>query len=242
MREKFVPDSSLDRKDMEEMQRAIAERAEFEDRLGFDQEDVEAKNVVGVDQAFSEDKVISAAVVIQDGEVIEKVHAVEELEMPYIPGLLAFREAPAIISALEKLESDPDLLVMDGSGRIHYREAGIATHIGAMYDIPAIGVAKNLLCGEPEHDVAELQQGEKVPIYGDDRMEASTGEVIGYAFQSRQYPESRRINPLYVSPGHRLSADTAVEIIERLGGDYKLPEPTRLADRHVDEVKKKFQT
>lgn len=223
---------------MEEMQRQLAEDAVFEDRKGFEPEEVEKRKVVGVDQAFTDEKEISAAVVIQDGEVIEKVHAVEDLEMTYIPGLLAFREAPAIISALQKLENEPDLLMLDGSGKIHYREAGIATHIGVMFDKPSIGVAKNLLCGEPRKAVDSPQEGEKVPIYTDERTETSTNELIGYAFQSRQYPESTRINQLYVSLGHRVSADTAVDIVEKLGGDYKLPEPTRLADSCLDDVKK----
>lgn len=236
-RQKFFLDPSLEKEEMEEIQRQLSEQAVFEDRLEFGPEEVEKRKVVGIDQAFTEDEAVSAAVVVQDGEVIEKVHAVEDLEMPYIPGLLAFREAPAIISALQKLETDPDLLMLDGSGRIHYREAGIATHIGVMFGKPSIGVAKNLLCGEPCRKVDSLQVGEKVPIYSDERMETSKDKLIGYALQSRQHPESNRINPLYISPGHRVSADTSVGIVEDLGGDYKLPEPTRLADSYVDEVK-----
>jgi deoxyribonuclease V len=72
-------------------------------------------------------------------------------------------------------------------------------------------------------------------------METEPGTVVGYAYQSRQYPDSKRINPLYVSPGHRVSADTAVDLVERCGGDYKLPEPTRLADAYADEVKRELR-
>lgn len=238
-KEEYLPDASLSREEMEEMQEKIAEDAIFENKLDFEPEDIESKTAAGIDQAFLDDKAISAVVVMEEGEVVEKVYAVEDLEMPYIPGLLAFREASAIVSALEKLESDPDLMMLDGSGRIHYREAGIATHIGVMYDKPAIGVAKSLLCGETKVDVDELERGERVEVYSDNRVQTvSENKLIGYAFQSRQYENSTKINPLYVSPGHRVSAETAVEIVEKLGGDYKLPEPTRLADKYVDEVKK----
>jgi deoxyribonuclease V len=222
----FAPRSRLEKEEMKQIQLEIASEAEFEDRPCFNPGEVEDAKVTGIDQAFTGEKAVSAVVVMQEGEVVEKVHAVEELQMPYIPGLLAFREAPAITSALQKLGSEPDLLVLDGSGRIHFREAGIAAHIGVLFDVLAIGVAKNLLCGKPHNDTHYMEEGEKVPIHSDESLETSTNQLIGYAFQSRQYPNSTKINPLYVSPGHQLSAETAVEIVKKLGGDYKLPEPT----------------
>jgi len=247
-RERFVPDPSLSRTAMEDLQREIARLARFEDDLPFDPGRVGTANgplVAGVDQAFLTDadpeRAISAVVVLRGEAVVERVHAVTPLSIPYTPGLLSFREGGPILAALRELETDPDCLLFDGSGRIHFREAGLATHIGVLLDRPSVGVAKSLLCGEPRGSVEALPEGARVPVAADGRMEAEPGTVVGYAYQSRQYPDSTRINPLYVSPGHRVSAETAVELVERCGGDYKLPEPTRLADAHAEEVKRELQ-
>lgn len=241
LREEFLPDGSLSREEMEAMQHDIADAAVFEDALGFDPADIpfDGVRVAGVDQAFLDGQALSAVVVIENGSVVERVHAVTELSIPYVPGLLAFREGEPIVAALQKLQTDPDLLVFDGSGRIHFREAGIATHVGVLFDTPAVGVAKNLLCGTPRSSVETLPEGERVPIEADSSMKTPDGEVVGYAYQSRQYPDSKRINPLYVSSGHRVSASTAVDCVAACGGEYKLPRPTRLADRYAEELKTK---
>lgn len=253
VRSEFVPDPSLSREEMERLQRDIADAADFTDDLRFDPASVGAPDsaqtrlgehgdpplVAGVDQAFDGDDAVSAVVVSRGGEVIERASAVESTEIPYIPGLLSFREGGAILSALAELDSDPDVLVVDGSGRIHFREAGLATHIGVTVDCPAIGVAKNLLCGTPRESLDDpLAEGRRVAIEADADVTARAGTVIGYAFQSRQYDSSsQHINPLYVSPGHRMSAETAVDIVERCCAGYKLPEPTRLADSYADDLK-----
>ncbi|MDZ5811003.1 endonuclease V [Halorubrum sp. AD140] len=208
--------------------------------------DPDAPVVVGVDQAFltpedGEDRAVSAAVAVRDGAVIEYASATTPLSIPYVPGLLAFREGEPMLAALAALDADPDLLVCDGSGRIHFREAGIATHVGVLLDVPSVGVAKRLLCGEPASTTAERPEGWRTPIRADGSVETADPDaatVIGHAFQSRQYPNSRRVNPLYVSPGHRVSAETTVELVEALCAGYKLPEPTRLADAHADAVKR----
>ncbi|SDX98676.1 endonuclease V [Halopenitus persicus] len=201
--------------------------------------------VVGIDQAFLEDAVVSAIVALQGGRIVERTHAVSPLSIPYIPGLLAFREGGPILDALATLSVDPDLAVFDGSGRIHFRQAGIATHVGVALDLPSVGVAKSLLCGTPDADVDERPAGWSTPIRADGHVESPegttddvAGTVIGHAFQSRQYPNSRRVNPLYVSPGHRVSATTTVAIVDALCAGYKLPEPTRLADAYADAVKR----
>ncbi|OYR98906.1 endonuclease V, partial [Halorubrum sp. E3] len=132
-----------------------------------------------------------------------------------------------------------DLLVCDGSGRIHFREAGLATHVGVLRDTPSVGVAKSLLCGEPDESTSERPEGWRTPVRADDAVTtAEPGTVIGHAFQSRQYPNSKRVNPLYVSPGHRMSAEAAVEFVAALCAGYKLPEATRLADAYADTVKR----
>ena len=239
--ERFRPDGSLSREEMEAMQHDIAETATFVDEAGLDPSDVRSGEAVvaGVDQAFLEERAVSAVVALRGGEVIGRASAVTPLSIPYVPGLLAFREGEPILAALESLEVEPNVLVVDGSGRIHYREAGLATHVGVCFDVPAVGVAKNLLCGRPRDPVDALSEGARVPIEADDSMAAPDGEVVGHAYQSRQYPNSTTVNPLYVSPGHRLSAATAVDVVEASGGEYKLPRPTRLADQFADELKTK---
>ncbi|RLM70445.1 endonuclease V [Halorubrum sp. Atlit-26R] len=208
--------------------------------------DPDAPTVVGVDQAFLTDRgedhpdaAVSAAVAFRGGSVVEYASATTPLSIPYIPGLLAFREGEPILAALDALDADPDLLICDGSGRIHFREAGLATHVGVLRDVPSVGVAKSLLCGEPDESTAERPEGWRTPVRADDAVTtAEPGTVIGHAFQSRQYPNSRRVNPLYVSPGHRVSAESAVEFVAALCAGYKLPEPTRLADAHAERVKR----
>ncbi|QZP36740.1 endonuclease V [Halobaculum magnesiiphilum] len=194
--------------------------------------------VAGVDQAFLDDRAVSAVVVLRGDEVIERTYAVTELSIPYIPGLLAFREGGPIVDALATMESDPDLYVLDGSGRVHFRQAGIATHVGVLFDAPAVGVAKSLLCGTPDDPVDGRPAGWRTPVRADDSVDAPAGTTIGHAYQSRQYDSSPVINPLYVSPGHRVSAGTAVDLVAALCDGYKLPEPTRLADAYADEAKR----
>ncbi|NIB98739.1 endonuclease V [Halobacterium sp. R2-5] len=262
----FLPGSDRSREEMEALQREIAAAASFGDDFEFDVADLEladspvdeptaadsvseqtaltagdAPVVVGVDQAFvGDDYSVSAAVAIRGGRVIERAAGRAALQFPYVPGLLSFREGDAIVDALESLSVEPDVLVLDGSGRIHFRQAGIATHVGVLFDVPAVGVAKNLLCGTPRDPFDDpLPEGARVAIEADDSMDAPEGTVVGYAYQSRQYPnpQQRHVNPLIVSPGHRVSAETAVDVVAATCTGYKLPAPTRLADRYADDLK-----
>jgi deoxyribonuclease V len=232
-RPEFRPDPGLTREEMEALQREIAAAARFDDCAIPD-----SPVVVGVDQAFPGDRVASAVVAMRDGEVLERASAVTEPSIPYIPGLLSFREGESIIAAFAELDCEPDLALFDGSGRIHFRQAGLATHMGVTLDLPSVGVAKSLLCGRLSNPPAEpFTEGTRVPVVADGRVEVGEGTVLGYAVQTRQYEEgSRHINPLYVSPGHRVSAETAATLAEAHCAGYKLPEPIRLADRYVGEL------
>ena len=258
VRPALLPEASLSREEMKARQREVAETAVFDDRFDCGAGAVDLGNVTletvdvasderplvaGIDQAFVDDVALSAVVVLRGDTVVERTHAVTALSTPYIPGLLSFREGAAIIAALGTLDCDPDLLCFDGSGRLHYRQAGLATHIGVVFDVPAIGVAKRLLCGTPRESTAGRPAGWRTPIAAasDDNgrgVDAPPETVVGYAYQSRQYDSpNRHINPLYVSPGHRLSAETTVDLVAALCDGYKLPEPTRLADSYADEIK-----
>ncbi|MFP4531012.1 MAG: endonuclease V [Halodesulfurarchaeum sp.] len=253
----YVPDPTSSREAMVAQQRQLAGDAVFADAGCPTPDTVELSEpldlepqgapstegpiVAGIDQAFEDEMAVSAVVAIQNGQVVESVCARTPLSIPYIPGLLAFREGEPIIQAITELAVEPDLLVFDGSGQIHYREAGIATHVGVLYDVPALGVTKNLLCGTPERSLEEpLPEGTRVAIRADDQVETDADTVIGYAVQTRQFPnpETRHVNPVYVSPGHRVGPLTAVELVEALGAGYKLPEPIRLADRAAGECKR----
>ncbi|ARS89122.1 endonuclease V [Natrarchaeobaculum aegyptiacum] len=249
------PTPGLSREEMEGMQRDIADAAVFEDDFEFDPavlssplesaaSGADPPTVVGVDQSFltndagEQDRALSAVVAMRGGEVVERAHAITSLEIPYVPGLLAFREGRPILAALEELSVEPDLLLFDGSGRIHFREAGIATHVGVVRDVPSIGVAKSLLCGTSTEDTENLPEGSRVPIEADSRVEVSDGTLLGYAVQTRQYDSpNRHINPLYVSPGHRVGPETAADVVLALAAGYKLPEPVRLADAYATEAK-----
>jgi deoxyribonuclease V len=177
---------------------------------------------------------VSAVVLVRGEAVVERAHAVSELRIPYVPGLLSFREGGPILDAFARLDREPDLALFDGSGRIHFRQAGLATHMGVVLDLPSVGVAKSLLCGTPDEDVDGRPEGWRTPVRAGADVDAPDGTVLGYAHQSRQYDSDPAINPLYVSPGHRASAGTAVDLVARHCRGYKLPEPTRLADAHAE--------
>jgi deoxyribonuclease V len=235
----FLPDPSLSRSEMERLQQEIAASATFADDLeGALNSGVEQQpTVAGVDQGFDGDTATSAAVVMRGETVIERTHASKPAEIPYIPGLLSFREGGAVLSALGALETDPDVVLVDGSGRIHFREAGLATHVGVTLDQPTVGVAKSLLCGTPAGSTSGLSVGARVPVEADETVTTPEGTVIGHAVQTRQYDtDSRHINPVYTSPGHRVGAETAADIAERYATRYKLPEPIHRADRYAAEL------
>ncbi len=256
VRPEFVPDASLSREGMEALQRDIAAAASFTDDLAFDPAALrsptgqhtldagestgsDAPLVAGVDQAFVDDTAVSAVVVLRNGEVVERAHAAVETAIPYVPGLLSFREGEAVLASLTALSRTPDLVLVDGSGRIHFREAGLATHVGVTLDLPTVGVAKNLLCGTPRESLdRRLPEGARVAIEADGDVTAPDGVPIGHAVQTRQFDsDSRYVNPVYTSPGHRVSAATAATLALACTDGYKLPEPTRLADAHADDVK-----
>lgn len=206
----------LSREALHDLQRRVADRAVLRDDRG----DVEV--VAGVDQAFQDDDALSCALSMRDGEETERSGARREAPLPYIPGLLAFREMPAALAAVEALGEEPAALLVDGSGIIHPRRAGLATHLGVALDLPAVGVIKNLLCGETEEPT---RVGEANPVVFE-------GDVVGYSFLSKE-----RCNPIYVSPGHRFSPEGALDLVREWLQGHKLPEPVFLADRCVDEFK-----
>ena len=175
------------------------------------------QRVAGVDVSFREDNVCAAAAVFQlsDLEPIEETTAQVPLSFPYIPGLLSFREAPGILAALEQLASLPEILIVDGHGLAHPRRFGLACHLGVLLDIPTIGCAKSILVGEARDLGKEV--GSTAELISDK-------EVLGVALRTR-----REVKPVYVSIGHRVDLDSAVQIILACGKGYRLTEPIRRA-------------
>ncbi|MEM6252486.1 MAG: deoxyribonuclease V [Cyanobacteria bacterium P01_D01_bin.156] len=177
--------------------------------------------VAGVDAGFEQDGTIVRAAVVMlqlpDLTLLEQAIARRPTTFPYVPSLLSFREMPTVLDALAKLTIEPDLIICDGAGIAHPRRLGIASHLGVLIDKPTVGVAKSRLIGT-YGDLPD-SKGAWVPLI--DR-----GERIGAVLRSRAGTK-----PLFVSPGHRISLETAVDYVLQCTPKYRLPETTRLADR-----------
>jgi deoxyribonuclease V len=152
-----------------------------------------------------------------DMEFVGHVATTQEMHFPYIPGLLSFREVPSLLACFRDLKTNPDMLLCDGHGVAHPRRFGLACHLGLLLDIPAIGVAKSCLIGE--HGEVSQKRGAWQPLIDE-------GQVVGAAVRSRI-----KTKPIYVSPGHRVALETAIEIVMRCITRYRLPETTRWAHR-----------
>lgn len=186
-----------------------------QDRLG------PVVTVAGVDVGFLDGgRVTRAAVVVlsfPELQPVDQVVACCPTRFPYVPGLLSFREVPAVLDAVERLRQLPDLVLCDGQGIAHPRRLGIASHLGLLTDLPTIGVAKSRLIGS--HAQVPETRGSRVPLFDQE-------EQIGVVLRTRT-----RVKPIYVSSGHRVSLDTAIEYVMACTPRYRLPETTRWADR-----------
>ncbi len=188
------------------------------------------KTAAGIDCAFSKDgkTIFAVAVVLKlpRFETIETVNASREVNFPYIPGLLSFREAPACIAAVERLRSRPDVFIIDGQGIAHPRRLGLAAHLGLFFDRPTIGCAKSRLTGRfdepwPEKGAYSLLKDQKRPT-----------EIIGAVVRTRT-----NVKPLFVSVGNKCRLQDAIEVTLNCTTRYRLPEPTRLAHQLVSGLK-----
>jgi deoxyribonuclease V len=159
---------------------------------------------------------------------VERRHAMVDLTFPYIPGLLGFREAPALLKAFAAVRHVPDIVIFDGQGIAHPRRMGIATHMGIVLDKPSIGCAKSRLIGTFE---------EPGPRAGHHTPLSDAGEVIGAVLRTRD-----NVKPVFISPGYKVDVATSVEIMMQCADGFRIPKPTREADRFVAEVKRTSQT
>lgn len=188
--------------------------------------------VGGADVAYSKkDNMAFATIVVlkvPEMELVEKVRAQANVTFPFMPGFFYFREGPVLTKALSRLKIVPDGFVFDGHGICHPKGIGLASHMGLLLDMPTIGCAKKLLCGE----VGELGSdvGETAPIfYGN--------QEVGRAVRSRE-----SVKPLYISPGHKIDVETAVKTILDLLRGYRLPEPLRLAHVMANKQRRNYDT
>lgn len=178
----------------------------------------ELNYVGGCDQAFIDNKVISAVVVLdyKTMQVVEKKYGMADAPIPYIPNFLSYRESPAVIDAVSKLNQKPDILLVDGNGILHPRKLGMASHLGILLDMPTIGVAKKLLLGE--------EKDSKIIV---------EGETRGVILKTKEHSR-----PIYVSPGHRVSIKTAEEIVKKcMVEGHKMPEPLHEAHKYSNKVR-----
>ena len=200
---------------------AIALQNELRRYLILQDDLLPIRRVAGVDCGFEQlGTVTRAAVAVLDFPSLELVdQAVARLptRFPYIPGLLSFREVPAVLAALEQLATLPDLFLVDGQGVAHPRRFGIACHLGVLTDLPCIGVAKSRLLGK--HEEPPEQRGARAALMDSD-------EQIGAVLRTRA-----KVSPLFISAGHRISLETAVDWVLRCSPRFRLPETTRQAHR-----------
>jgi deoxyribonuclease V len=196
-------------------QERLAKRVTLYDAFG------KVRYIAGADCSYFDDRILGGVVVL-DYDTLEPVasaFSTRKLDFPYIPGLLAYREAPAMIAAFKKIRHDVDVLMVDGFGINHPRRFGIASHIGIKLDLPVIGVGKSFLCGKINGDDI-FQDGE------------NTGKVVHTKDNAR---------PIYVSPGHRISSGSAVNIVENCLRGHRQPEPTRLAHEYVTALRSRMK-
>lgn len=186
------------------------------------------KLIAGVDAAFSGDRVIAACSLFGYPEIrcLEEAHGIVKLTFPYIPGFLSFREGPAIVEAIGRLKTRPDVILFDGQGIAHPKGIGIASHIGVVLGVPAIGCAKSRLVGEYEEPGP--RKGDWTPLRHEKR-------IVGAAVRTRD-----DVRPLFVSPGHRITLKQSIDIVLRCCTKYRIPEPVRRADHLAREIKRRL--
>lgn len=207
---------------------AIALQQQLRHQVSLKEQFKTIELIAGIDVSYDIKSNLSRAIIVlmklHELKPIHALMATLPTEFPYVPGLLSFREIPVILEGLRMLPRTPDLLMVDGQGIAHPRRLGIAAHLGVITDMPAIGVAKSRLTGIYKQPAEAM--GSKTPLM-------DKNEMIGTVLRSKL-----RTNPLFISPGHRVSHDTAVQITEQCLTRYRLPEPTRIADKISKDPKR----
>ncbi len=205
-----------------ELQRKLREQIRIEPLLR------DIQTVAGADISFNKySTTLYAGIVVlrlPSLETVEEVGVESETQFPYVPGLLSFREMPPLLEAWAKLKTEPDAVMFDGQGLAHPRRIGIACHAGLFLERPTIGCAKSVLVGK--YDEPPAERGAWTPMI--DR-----GEALGVALRTKS-----KVAPVYVSPGHRIDLQGAIDLALRCDGGYRVPEPTRRAHLLVNALRR----
>lgn len=178
------------------------------------------KYVAGCDAVYTKDKIIYAMVVFSfpDMEVKESKYSVMDVNIPPLADFFSFREAPAAVETYHKLEIDPDVLIVKGNGILHPRKIGVASHLGLMIDKPTIGVGKESANGDIEEDDVYLHKA-----------------LVAKIMKTKDHA-----NPIYISPGHKVALQSAMDIISKVSSDKKMPIPIHEARKYANRIKKRI--
>jgi deoxyribonuclease V len=210
---------------------AVAIQKTLREQVSIEPITIPVRYVAGCDVSMNlYSKIIFAGFVVLSYPELEIVdHAVvrDETSFPYIPGLLSFREIPALLKAWEKLKTKPDLIFVDGVGIAHPRRIGIASHLGVAISVPTIGCAKSVLTGI--YDEPGIERGEFSYLL--DRFNPK--EILGAALRTK-----RNVEPMFISPGHRITVSESITWVLKVTKTYRMPEPTRMAHNIMNEYRR----
>ena len=206
-------------------QEAIKIQKDLKSNMSLKKSFSKIDKIAGADVSYYQNKMIAGVIIFEfpNLKVIEKQFFISPINLPYIPGLLTFREGPSLLAAFKKIKNEPDIILFDGQGIAHPRRMGIATHLGLFLDKPTIGCAKSRLSGEyipvgeEKGDYALLKEGE---------------EILGAVLRTR-----RKVKPIFISPGHKIDLSNSIEIILKCIVKYRLPVPVREAHIFVNQIR-----
>ncbi len=206
-------------------QEAIKIQKDLKSNISLKKSFSKIDKIAGADVSYYQNKMIAGVIIFEfpNLKVMESQFFISPINLPYIPGLLTFREGPSLLAAFKKIKNEPDIILFDGQGIAHPRRMGIATHLGLFLDKPTIGCAKSRLSGEyipvgeEKGDYALLKEGE---------------EILGAVLRTR-----RKVKPIFISPGHKIDLSNSIEIILKCIVKYRLPLPVREAHIFVNQIR-----
>jgi len=209
-------------------QKAIQLQLKLKNKISLKRSFNIIKRVAGADTSYYNNKMIAGIVIFTfpQLEIIEKQSFITSIDFPYIPGLLTFREGPALLEAFKRIKNEPDIIFFDGQGIAHPRRIGIATHLGLFLNKPAIGCAKSRLSGN--YNFLSQEQGSHALL-------KEREEIIGAVIRTR-----KKVKPIFVSPGHKIDLPSCIEIVLKCTDKYRVPIPIRQAHLFVNIIKNSY--
>lgn len=201
----------------------------LKEMLSFEFPTKKVSTIAGVDVSFPQKNLGLCVIVVMDEtlNVIESVYHIQEVHFPYVPGFLSFREGPIFTETVKKLKTVPDVFFFDGQGIAHPRGFGLAAHMGLLLGEPSLGVAKSHLYGS--YNEPGRNKGDFSYMYNE------TGEIIGTVLRTK-----KDTKPVFVSPGHMIDVSTAMALIMKYTGKYRIPEPTRQAHLLTQRLRRDY--